>query len=90
MILDGVIDPGTWASYKVAASNALFHTFSYLFQSARPTVGDAEKTCNVFGDACVQAGKERCKLLDLLDDGATLQDMQKLVANGHDVRPFSP
>ena len=90
VILDGVIDPGSWASYKVTASNKLFHTFSYPLQLGRPTIADAEKTCNVFGDACVQAGKDNCKLLDLLNDGAKLGDMQKLVADGHDVRIFFP
>jgi pimeloyl-ACP methyl ester carboxylesterase len=68
VILDGVPDPQSWASYKLG----------------RPTIADAEKTCNVFGDLCVAAGKDNCKLLDLLDEGAKLEDMQKLVANGHD------
>lgn len=88
VVLDGVVDPDSWASYKVTTSNGLFHAFSHPFQVVRPTIADADKTCDVFGDACIQAGKARCKLLEFLDDGAKLQDMVKLVADAHDVRPL--
>ena len=90
VVLDGVVDPESWVSYKVTASKAVFHTFSYPFQAIRPSLTDAEKTYSVFADACVQSGRARCKLLEFLSDGAKGPDIVKLLDDAHDVRSLLP
>jgi pimeloyl-ACP methyl ester carboxylesterase len=68
VILDGVVDPESWVTYKLA----------------RPTLADADKTYAAFADACAQAGKARCKLLEFLPDGAQGPDVVRLLDDAHD------
>ena len=85
MILDGVVDPKTWVSYKVTAQKTLSGTLSYPFQTLRTSLADAEKTYSAFTNACAASGKAGCKLVELVGDGATGQDILKLLDDAHDV-----
>ena len=46
---------------------------------------DVEAVFLGFGDACVSAGKEDCKLLNLLHNDATGEEVKRLIEDSHDV-----
>ena len=90
VILDGVVDPESWASFKVTPSEALSGTLAHLFQVVRPPLIDAEKTYSAFADRCAASGKARCGLIDFIGGYAKGSDIRKLIDDGQDVRHFSP
>ena len=51
---------------------------------------DSEKTYTIFADACVASGTAGCKLVELVGDHATGQDIRQLLDDAHDVcLPFN-
>ena len=80
-----MIDPKVWVTYKVTTHLALSSTLSYPFQTLRTLLADAEKTYSAFTNACAASGKAGCKLVELVGDGATGQDILKLLDDAHDV-----
>lgn len=47
---------------------------------------DTEKTYSGLTDGCAAAGKERCRLVELVGDGTTGDKIKQLINDGIDVR----
>jgi hypothetical protein len=47
---------------------------------------DAEATFSGFSEVCASAGEDGCKILALLDKGATGEEVKRLIEDAHDVR----
>jgi len=60
--------------------------FSHRFQVTPPSLIDAERTYSGFADGCAAAGKERCKLVELVGDDANGNRIKRLINDGVDVR----
>lgn len=69
VILDGVVDPKIWLSYKFL----------------RSSLADSEKTYCGLTDGCAKAGRAGCKLVEITGDGATGDDIKVLINNAHDL-----
>jgi len=69
VILDGVIDPTIWISYKFL----------------RPSLVDIEETYSGLADGCAAAGRAGCKLIEFTGDGASGDDVKNLINDAHDV-----
>ena len=86
MILDGVVDPTIWISYKVAFTPSMVGTSSHLWdQFLHSALVDTEKTYSGLTDGCAAAGKAGCKLIELTGDNASGDDVKTLLDNTHDV-----
>jgi pimeloyl-ACP methyl ester carboxylesterase len=69
MILDGVVDPTTWISYKFL----------------RPSLVDTEETCFGMADACIAGGSAGCKLMNFIGDDGDRNDIAALLNGAHDL-----
>ncbi|KAF9793491.1 Alpha/Beta hydrolase protein [Thelephora terrestris] len=69
VILDGVVDPNTWITYKILHSSLV----------------DTEKTYSGLTDGCAVAGRAGCKLVEITGDGASGDDVKNLINDAHDV-----
>ncbi|KAF9644793.1 alpha/beta-hydrolase [Thelephora ganbajun] len=69
VILDGVVDPTAWTSYKLL----------------RLSLADAEKTHSGLTDGCAKAGRAGCKLIEFTGDNASGDDVKTLLDYAHDV-----
>ncbi|KAF9793484.1 hypothetical protein BJ322DRAFT_132608 [Thelephora terrestris] len=69
VILDGVIDPDLWVSYKLLHSS----------------LADTEKTYSGLTDGCAAAGSAGCKLAEITGDGASGDDVKNLINDAHDM-----
>ena len=89
MILDGVVDPTIWITYKVTFNTAIVITSSHLsHQMLRRSLVDTEKTFSGLTDGCAAAGRAGCKLIELTGDNANGDDVKALLNHAHDVIGF--
>jgi len=89
VILDGVVDPTIWMSYKVTFNTAVVGSSSHLpHQFLRPSLMDTEAACFGLADACVAAGTAGCKLMEFVPNATTEADMAALLTGVHDVTDF--
>ena len=89
MILDGVVDPTVWISYKVTLNATVMGISSHLpHQLLRSSLVDTEATCFGLADACVTAGRAGCKLMEFVPNATTEAEMAALLTGAHDVTDF--
>ena len=90
VILDGVVDPNIWITYKVIFDSPMVGTASHLQrQFLHPSLADIEKTYSGLTDGCVAGGSAGCKLVEITGDGASGDDVKNLINDAHDVIEFS-
>lgn len=87
MILDGVVDPNIWISYKVTSNVADTYTAPThpFHQTLQHSLVDTEKTFSGLTDGCAKAGRAGCKLVEITGDNATGDDVKNLITYSHDV-----
>ena len=89
MILDGVVDPTIWISYKVLPYATVVETSTHLpHKFLRPSLVDTEATFFGLADACVTAGSAGCKLMEFVPNATTGADVAGLLTGAHDVTHF--
>ena len=85
MILDGVVDPTEWITYKVIFSAAA-ETYSHLlYQFLHYSLADTEKTYSGLTGGCAKAGRAGCKLAEFIGGNPTGNDVKAFVNYIHDV-----
>ena len=66
-------------------------TSSYLScQTLHSSLTDTEKTYSGLTDGCAAAGRAGCKLVEIVGDGASGDDVKNLINDAHDVVKFLP
>ena len=64
---------------------------SYLSrQTLHSSLVDTEKTYSGLTDGCAAAGRVGCKLVEIVGDGASGDDVKNLINDAHDVVKFLP
>lgn len=69
VIIDGVVDPSVWGKVE------LMHTL----------LADTEAVFLGFSNGCAAAGKNGCKLVTLLHEGATGEEIKRFIEDAHDL-----
>ena len=88
VIIDGVVDPFAWGKVKVRwffahpIGDRLTCGVSKLMHTL---LTDVEPAFLGFGNACASAGRDGCKLLTLLHEDATGEEVKRLIEDSHDV-----
>ena len=91
MILDGVVDPTGWGSFKVTFDTTVVETpFHLSSKLLGPSLMDAEKTYSGLTNACAAAGRAGCKLVEFTGDNSTGDDVKALLNYALDVIYFFP
>ena len=89
MVLDGVVDPTIWISYKVIFDAAVMETCSHLWdQLLSRSIVDSEKTYFGLTNGCAAGGRAGCKLIEFIGDNASGDDVKALLEYVHDVIGF--
>ena len=68
----------------------MVETSSHLLQFLQYSLSDTEKTYSGLTDGCATAGRAGCKLVEIVGDGASGDDVKNLINDAHDVVKFLP
>ena len=68
----------------------MVETSSHLLQFLQYSLDDTEKTYSGLTDGCAAAGRAGCKLVEIVGDGASGDDVKNLINGAHDVVKFLP
>ena len=91
VILDGVVDPTTWISYKVFLNIPMVEAVAHHQQKLLcSSLADAEKSYSGLADGCAAAGSAGCKLIEITGDDACGDDVKNLINDALDVTTFLP
>ena len=91
VILDGVVDPTAWVTYKVTFDTVVMEATPHLLrQMVSHSLADSEKTYSGLTDGCAKAGRAGCKLIEITGDNASGDDVKDLLNNAHDVTLIHP
>lgn len=90
VIIDGVGDPSVWGKVEVGRFNFFpYITGDRLTRNAsklmHSMLTDVETVFLGFSNTCASAGRAGCKLLALLHQGATGEEVKRLIEDSHDV-----
>ena len=88
VIIDGVVDPFVWG--KVEVRWFLAHTVEYgltyeISKLMYTLLTDTEAAFLGFSNFCASAGRDGCKLLVLLHEDATGEEVKRFIEDSYDV-----